>query len=203
LPSSITHFIVGASLAAPFTTTRATSDVLRPGVLVLSAGLLATLPDIDSSVFGIVTQSPFFGHRGFFHSPLLLVCVALLVSGLFCSLVRPLALKSWPLLWLVFSLAALSHPLLDGLSQSGRGVMFLFPFSEQRLFLPWRPLHTIPISLRRLSLLRVKVGLYSELPLIIPCLVAALSLRLGLAGHWRSQPYAGAHGLKTHQPSNC
>jgi hypothetical protein len=81
--------------------------------------------------------------------------------------------------------------------------MFLFPFSEQRLFLPWRPLHTIPISLRHLSLLRVKVGLYSELPLIIPCLVAAIRLRLGLASQGKSQPHARAHALKTHHSSNC
>jgi inner membrane protein len=202
LPSSITHFIVGTSLAWPFTTIRTTSDVLRPGGLIFAAGLLATIPDIDSSYFGIVTQSPFFGHRGFFHSPFVLVCLALLLSGLLCLLVRPLTPRSWPLLWLLFSLAAISHPLLDGLTPSGRGVMFLYPFSEQRMLLPWQPLHTLPISLKHLSLMGAKVGLFSELPLIIPCLVAAVMLRLGLASHWKSRPYARAHDPKTRNPSN-
>ena len=45
-------------------------------------------------------------------------------------------------LWLYFTLATLSHGLLDALTSYVEGVAFLSPFSSQRFFAPWRPFRT-------------------------------------------------------------
>jgi inner membrane protein len=63
---------------------------------------------------------------------------------------------------------ALTHPLLDALTDAGSGISLLYPFSKRRVFLPWRPIH---VSTFR-SMGAVDGGLYlgilrSELPLWI------------------------------------
>src|SRR5260370_23160296 len=44
---------------------------------------------------------------------------------------------------------AITHPLLDALTDGGSGVMLLFPFSEERMFFPWRPIHASPPDISR------------------------------------------------------
>src|SRR5260370_37074957 len=44
---------------------------------------------------------------------------------------------------------AITHPLLDALTDGGCGVMLLFPFSEERMFFPWRPIHVSPPDISR------------------------------------------------------
>jgi inner membrane protein len=70
---------------------------------------------------------------------------------------------------------AITHPLLDALTDGGAGVMLLFPISDARLFFPWRPIHVSPLGIRRFF---DKAGyiLASELPF---CLAA---IALGIAG---------------------
>ena len=46
------------------------------------------------------------------------------------------------LVFLLF-VAMASHGVLDALTDGGRGVGFLIPFSSERFFFPWRP---IPVS---------------------------------------------------------
>ena len=47
---------------------------------------------------------------------------------------------------LYFGAVTFTHPLLDMLTNGGFGVALLAPFSNQRFFLPWRPIEVSPIG---------------------------------------------------------
>src|SRR5882724_2736620 len=141
MASAITHFIVGAALALPSIKAVSMRGVMPRWAIPVSAGLLAVAPDLDTfamRAFQIPYRS-FFGHRGFFHSPFFLI----LFSALLASIV---ARRRWWLA-LVWSGCAVTHPLLDALTDGGSGVMLLFPFSEARLFFPWTPIHVSPLGI--------------------------------------------------------
>jgi len=111
-----------------------------PPRLLLAGMLAACLPDLDVLAFKFgIAYSDAFGHRGFSHS--------LLFAGI-CGLLAALcsrALACGPLkagLWI--SLATASHSLLDALTDGGLGVAWLWPLSEQRYFMPWRPIAVSP-----------------------------------------------------------
>ena len=136
MASAITHFIVGAALALPAMESRAIRARLPPWAIPVSAGLWAVAPDLDvlpMRAFNIPYDS-LFGHRGFFHSPFVLVLLAAAVARSF-----------W--LALTWAAGAVTHPLLDALTNGGGGVMLLFPFSTSRLFFPWRPIQVSPLGI--------------------------------------------------------
>jgi len=54
----------------------------------------------------------------------------------------------WFLYFLVFFLAWTSHGFLDALTNGGRGVAFLSPFSSKRFFLPWTPIQVSPMRIK-------------------------------------------------------
>ncbi len=103
---------------------------------------LSMLPDADLAafVFGIPYDAP-MGHRGSTHS----LAFAALSASAFCVFARilgqPLA-RSAPLALAV----AASHPLLDTMTDGGNGIALLWPFSDVRLFAPWRPIPVAPIA---------------------------------------------------------
>jgi inner membrane protein len=145
--SALTHFVVGAALALPATESARLRVVLPGWAIPVGAGLLAVVPDLDTYVmraFGLPHDS-FFAHRGFFHSPFFLVLLACVIA----TIVVHRALPTAALLSLVWSASAITHPLLDMLTNGGAGVMLLFPFSEARLFFPWRPIHVSPLGVMR------------------------------------------------------
>ncbi len=51
----------------------------------------------------------------------------------------------------VAGLVIASHGALDMLTDGGSGIAWLWPFSDARLFAPWRPLPVAPIGLNFLS----------------------------------------------------
>lgn len=115
--------------------------------LVLRSMLYCSLiPDLDvlGFKFGIPYES-MWGHRGFSHS----IFFAILL-GLFVALVLNVKLRmscSKVLsLWFLMSASALSHLLLDALTNGGHGIALLAPFSNIRYFLPWRPIEVSPIG---------------------------------------------------------
>jgi inner membrane protein len=166
MASAITHFIVGAALALPAMESRAIRRRLPPWAIPVSAGLLAIAPDFDTLFMrGFhLPYGSFFGHRGFFHAPFFLILLAAAIG-------RPA--------WLAVTWAgcAITHPLLDALTDGGAGVMLLFPFSEARLFFPWRPIHVSPLGILAFFH-RAGYILRSELPF---CLGA---LAIGGAAWW-------------------
>lgn len=113
---------------------------VRPLTLVV-AGFCAFAPDLDVLAFryGIPYDSE-WGHRGWTHSLLF----ALIVGGLIGLFVggRP----TWKGLTAWFVLSMASHPILDMMTNGGRGCALWWPFSTERIFLPWRPIQVSPMS---------------------------------------------------------
>src|ERR1043166_8042198 len=147
MASAITHFVVGAALALPAMHSRCIRGVMPRWVIPISSGLLAVAPDFDTfamRAFDIPSGS-FFGHRGFFHSPFFL---ALLSAALAAILAGRHGWRAAAWIAVTWAGCAITHPLLDALTDGGAGVMLLFPFSNERLFFPWRPIHVSPLSIR-------------------------------------------------------
>jgi inner membrane protein len=143
--SAITHFVVAAALALPAVDSRALRAVLPVWGIPVSAGLMAVAPDLDTAAMRIfdIPYGSFWGHRGFFHSPFFLI----LFSAFLAAVLARRRSKSVPLaLTAIWAAAAITHPLLDMLSDGGSGVMLLFPFSTARLFFPWRPIRVSPLD---------------------------------------------------------
>jgi inner membrane protein len=122
---------------------------------LLCAGVLASvIPDADviSFKFGIQYASQ-FGHRGFTHS---------IFFALFLGLLAVLAHKklncSRLSAFLFVSLCAVSHPLLDALTDGGLGVALFWPYDNTRFFFPWTGIEVSGIgrgffSMRSISVL--------------------------------------------------
>ncbi len=116
----------------------------RRAPLLLSA--LSLAPDLD--VIGMRFGVPYgaeWGHRGATHSVVLAVVAAAVIA--FASR------RSHPLRWFApIAVAVLvSHGLLDAMTDGGRGVALLWPWSLERFFFAWRPIPVAPIGLRILS----------------------------------------------------
>src|SRR3954465_6099651 len=140
MASAITHFIVGAALALP----ARFDGVLPRWAVPLTGGLLAAAPAlVPPLMFALDTPwGSLFAHRGLFHSPFFLA----LFSSLLAAIV---ATRAWLPLAALWTACAITHPLLDMLTDGGSGVMLLFPFSEARLFFPWRPIRVSPLGIAR------------------------------------------------------
>jgi inner membrane protein len=110
-----------------------------PRRLAFAAVALTVLPDIDvlGFRFGIPYGST-FGHRGFTHS------IAFAAAA---SAVATLALRGdRRAAGVVLFACAVSHGLLDAMTNGGRGIAFFSPCSNHRYFLPWRPIRVSPIG---------------------------------------------------------
>jgi len=143
----------------------------------VEAGILATiLPDIDVVAFALhIPYGSTFGHRGFTHS----IVFALLVAMATTLLLRPRSHRAATFSFLF--LCAISHPILDAFTNGGRGIAFFSPFSNHRYFFPWQPIDVSPIGARFFSDRGASV-IASELVWVwMPCAV------MGLAGWLHSR----------------
>lgn len=115
---------------------------LRPFTLLV-AGFCAFAPDLDVLAFrfGIAYESQ-WGHRGWTHSAAFALVFGMLAGWLLSMKNR----RSGIPLMFWFVLSTLSHPLLDMLTNGGRGCALWWPFSVRRLFFPWRPVQVSPVS---------------------------------------------------------
>lgn len=118
-------------------------DVSRGAVAL---GAVATvLPDADVAAFALgIPYEHTFGHRGFTHS-IAFAAVVATVSTLALHPRRPRATFAF------LFLCAISHPLLDALTDGGLGVAFFSPLSNERYFFPWTPIRVSPIGPRFFS----------------------------------------------------
>lgn len=168
MASAITHFIVGASVGLAAMPARRWS-------IPVACGLWAAAPDLDTFAmfaFHIPRGSP-FSHRGIFHSPFFLALAAFALAFL------ARRGKNWLALGAIWTCAAVTHPLLDMLTDGGSGVMLLFPFSTERFFFPWRPIHVSPLTIGRFFD-RAGPILLSELPFAMTAVLAGWGIhRLG------------------------
>jgi inner membrane protein len=166
-------------LALPALRSRRLTMLLPGWRLPVCAGLLAMAPDMDLAdrrLFHLRDPSILL-HRGLFHAPFFLVVVA----GVLALLVaRGSSRMTFVSLWMLWAGCMLTHPLLDALTDGGRGVMLLIPFARTRLYFPWRPIHTPPQNVR--LLVRAFVIRSSEIPFCAAAIVAGI---LGIL--WRRQ----------------
>ena len=149
---------------------------VRPATLLL-AGFCSFAPDLDvlSFRFGIPYASQ-WGHRGWTHS----LVFALALGSLMGWLLHVLSKKSDASTsfkamtgWLIFSTA--SHPLLDMMTNGGRGVALWWPFSTARIFFPFHPIQVSPLSVGDFFSHWGWVVLTSEVIWVgIPCFVLIL-----------------------------
>jgi inner membrane protein len=138
MASAITHFVVGAAVGM-------TAMPAGRWGMAVTAGLWAVAPDLDSwavAPFG-VERGTFFAHRGFFHSAFFLTMAA------FAAAWATRRGRGWVGRGALWACAAVTHPLLDMLTDGGTGVLLLFPFSSERWFFPWRPIRVSPLSILR------------------------------------------------------
>ena len=172
MASAITHFVVGAALALPALESEI-DTALPKWAIPVSAGLVAVAPDFDTlamDLFGIPYNS-FFGHRGFFHSPFFLLCSSAILA-MIAARCQPWRVSAR--LAAMWGGCAITHPLLDAMTDGGLGVMLLFPISTARLFLPWRPIHVSPLSISRFFDTAGYI-LKSELPFCVSAVVVGVS----------------------------
>jgi len=168
MPTIITH------AAVPLLFGTALGKRTIPPRLLAAGAIAAMLPDADVLAFKFgVAYADTFGHRGATHS----IGMALALGTVAALLHRPLRTTAWRA-FLFVGLAALSHPLLDALTDGGLGVALAWPFSSERVFFPWRPIAVSPIGARFFSARGLDV-LLSELSWVwLPCALAAFAVWL-------------------------
>ncbi|WP_313255686.1 metal-dependent hydrolase [Stenotrophomonas acidaminiphila] len=136
MPSVFTHAAVPLALYCASRRGRISARLLCAGMVA------AVLPDADVLAFALhIPYADAFGHRGASHS--LLFCAVL--AALALALHRPLRAGPAQAAGFVFA-CALSHPLLDALTSGGLGVALGWPWSDARLFAPWRPIRVSPFA---------------------------------------------------------
>lgn len=108
----------------------------------------ALLPDADVIGYFLgIRYGDMLGHRGFTHSLLFALLIAVLATVAAFPAVQRFT-KHWWLLIGCFFAAAASHGILDAMTDGGYGIAFFSPFSNTRFFLPWQPLDVAPIGVR-------------------------------------------------------
>ncbi|MGV8960502.1 MAG: metal-dependent hydrolase [Stenotrophomonas sp.] len=136
MPTVFTHAAVPLALWCAADRGRIAPRLLLAGVAA------AMLPDADVLAFALhIPYADAFGHRGASHS--LLFAIAL--AGLALLGHRQLhSSRRQAAAWIF--ICTLSHPLLDTFTSGGLGVALWWPWSEHRLFAPWRPIRVSPFA---------------------------------------------------------
>ena len=113
---------------------------------VLLSTLCQWLPDIDTFAYLFtINESRPLGHRGFAHSLVFAVLVALCVVRC-CYRQVPTASRRWWTLCTWFFLMTALHGVFDAMVFASLGVAFFAPFDTTRYQLPWQPLVDVPIA---------------------------------------------------------
>lgn len=141
--------------------------------LMLAGIAAAMLPDADVIAFRLgIPYADTFGHRGASHS----ILFALLLGAMAALLHRPLRSPAW-LAGGFIAISAISHPLLDMLTNGGHGVALYWPWSPERHFAPWQVIEVSPIGRNFFSARGLAVLKSEALWIGLPCLLLALALR--------------------------
>jgi inner membrane protein len=155
MPTVLTHAVAALGLGTLFYRRE-----VPKGIWALGA-VCSALPDLDVVAFRFgIPYEHMLGHRGLSHAPLFAAALAAIVVALFFR--RGVPGLGRGALWLFLFLATASHGVLDALTDGGRGVAFLAPFSDERFFFPFQPIEVSPISIRRFLTGRGREVLRSE-----------------------------------------
>ena len=162
MASAFSHIAIPAVLYATFK-----SNAVNFKLFLIGA-VCSVIPDVDviAFKFGIPYESQ-WGHRGFTHS----LVFALVLASLCVLLHRRASSRPWTVFWLCF-ISCASHPLLDMMTNGGLGVALFWPFSEERMFFPFRPIQVSPIGVSNFFSERGLNVMTSELIwVLIPALI--------------------------------
>ncbi|RKH67084.1 metal-dependent hydrolase [Corallococcus aberystwythensis] len=143
--ASIGHVAIGMAAARAWVGNDATRARLVRAMVAFSA--LSMLPDADviAFAFGIPYEAP-WGHRGASHS----FVFALWITAVIVAIARRAGAP--PLrTFICVGFVALSHGLLDILTDGGLGCALFWPFSYERIFAPVTPIPVAPIGLYMFS----------------------------------------------------
>lgn len=151
---------------------------------MVTLAAVSLLPDADVIGFalGVAYEAP-FGHRGASHAIVTAIALGLL-GGLVGAWQAPrpdLARRRGLKIGAFSALVAVTHGLLDALTDGGRGVALLWPFTTERFFFSWRPIPVAPIGIHFLSREGWEVFRF-ELLAFAPLLVFALFPRRARKG---------------------
>lgn len=106
----------------------------------------AVIPDIDVISFKLgIPYEHVLGHRGITHSLAFAFLLGLVITLMFYRKEEKGSRQWWSLVF-YFSLATVSHGILDAITNGGLGVAFFAPFDTSRYFFPWRPVQVSPIG---------------------------------------------------------
>ena len=127
--ATIGHIAVGAAIARGFATAHEPRGRRLRRMLI--AAMVATLPDADLALraFGVRAGDEPLAHRGASHS-VIIGPGAAVIAWLAGARVQD---------GVCYGLSAMSHGLLDTLSQSERGVALAWPLSRRRFISPYQP----------------------------------------------------------------
>jgi inner membrane protein len=144
-----------------------------PTPLLIAGVAVSVMPDLDVLAFRYgISYASNFGHRGFSHSLLFALILALLGA---CAS-RYLQTSFGRVFWFLF-LAAASHGFLDAFTNGGLGIAFLWPFTAERYFAPVQVIQVAPIGISRFLSPRGVSVLISELLWVwIPCILIGIGL---------------------------
>jgi inner membrane protein len=143
--ASIGHVAIGMAAARAWVGKDASRGELVRKMIAFS--VLAMLPDADVIAFALrIPYSAPWGHRGASHS----IVFALLVSLAVVAIARRAGAPPQRAFTYV-ALVAVSHGLLDTLTDGGLGCALLWPFSYERFFAPVTPIPVAPIGLHMFS----------------------------------------------------
>jgi inner membrane protein len=170
MPMTTTHALL------PIAAALAISKRPVPWRLVIVAAVAAALPDADwvAHHFFRVPDSSIYSHRGAAHS-----LFAALAAGLIAACLHKKLNVGALTAGVVITASMASHGILDMMTDTGRGVAYLWPLSSARLFADWRPIHGGAVHMKHLlpeTLARFQSELWQ---LILPMFAVALAVRLG------------------------
>lgn len=170
MPTVFSHAAVPLSLGLGLGKAMISSRLLIAGIAA------SVIPDLDGISFwtGIPYASA-FGHRGFTHS-LLFVLFCSLVASLFHRFLKTKAVTAF----LFIGGTVLSHIILDALTNGGLGTALLWPYSNGRFFLPFRPIEVSPVTVARFLSGRGLQVLLSELKWVWLPMTAVFILLLSI-----------------------
>lgn len=180
MASLFSHLAIGA------TTTKAATTIaeIRSSVKLLLLVMFASaMPDLDIMAFDFgIPYTHWLGHRGLTHSVAFAAGWSVLMLVFFFrheirSLGHSVAY------FLLFFITTASHGLVDAMTNGGRGIGFFIPFSDERYFLPFRPIQVSPLGVENFFSEWGRRVIISEMIwVILPCVV------LWLAFHWIGKP---------------
>jgi inner membrane protein len=144
---------------------------------MLGFSVLSMLPDADVAglALGVRYGAP-WGHRGATHSLAMVVVVGGAVAAIAWARTAPDergARLPPAALGTVAALVVASHGLLDAMTDGGKGVALLWPWTTRRFFLPWRPIPVAPIGVGFLSAEGLEVAAW-EAAVFLPLVLYAL-----------------------------